>query len=207
LGRLKGSCNKNEAKNRIVKLRVTAREWALAMKYAIATNHSLSQIMRFFIEEGLTNHHNEIRKVDKIADYYSFKRLNKRINCGPKYNVAKRYFGYSNSNSNSIPLPIPDKLDHSLSSETEPPLPLENTDTAGILPDPMLDTKEAWIKKDAYLAFLEDSLTASFKEKQPSEAGVLNHYNTCCKKGGIEPGLLFSQTLSLEQRYQREAKK
>jgi predicted HicB family RNase H-like nuclease len=71
----------------------------------------------------------------------------------------------------------------------------------------MLDTKEAWIKQDAYLAFLEESLTASLKEEQPSEADLLDLYITCCKKRGIEPDLLFSQTLSLEQRDRREAKK
>jgi len=43
--------------------------------------------------------------------------------------------------------------------------------------------------------------------KQPSEADILSLYEKSCKDKGVEPDLLFSQTLSLEQRDRREAKK
>jgi len=99
-----GSVNKKEPKNRIFRLRVTAREHALLTILAKGTDHSLSEILRSFLENGLQKRSEDIQK------------LKKKINCGTIYKREERYSSISNSNSNRInkPLSPSDKLDHNL---------------------------------------------------------------------------------------------
>ena len=191
MGRPFGTITHSETKNRIIRFRLTARQYAQTKQVANFTKHSLSHIVRSYVESGLVKDKEIIIKC-RTSNY-----LSKPIFVSSSSSLLKRKKWYSQA----------DKLSYKKPLETEPPLPLENTDTVGTLPDPMLDTKEAWIKQDTYLAFLEESLTASLKEKQPSETDLLSLYEKSCKDRGIEPDLLFSQTLTLEQRDRREAKK
>jgi len=81
--RPKGSLNKTEPKNRAVRLRLTAREYAQTILVARYTNHSINDILRKFVNDGLIQH----------------KEMLKQVNRSTINDIAKRYFRGSSSSS------------------------------------------------------------------------------------------------------------
>jgi hypothetical protein len=84
MARPKGIINHTETKNRVLKFRITAREYAQTTQIAYYTKHSISQILRKFIEDGL----------DKNRE------LLKIINCGTINYLSKPLKSYNNNNNN-----------------------------------------------------------------------------------------------------------
>jgi hypothetical protein len=108
-----GSVNRKEPKNRIFKIRLTARERAEISILAKGTNHTDSDIGRSFIVTGLQSKKENIQK------------LKQKINCGPFYKREEPYFKNSSSSRINKSLCPSDRLDHKISDVPEEPVFIE----------------------------------------------------------------------------------
>ena len=95
LARPKGTLSHTETKNRCVRLRLTARQFAETKQIANFTNHGLSQIIRKFLEDGLVKNRETI------------------IKCRTKNYLSMPYFINNNNNNRSKTPAYPfDKLSY-----------------------------------------------------------------------------------------------
>lgn len=75
MARLKGSIGRIETKNRVVKVRVTAREYAKTIQLARYTNHTVSEILRKFVEDGIKEHQEDFKNINVVQEDYITKRV------------------------------------------------------------------------------------------------------------------------------------
>lgn len=132
--RPKGSLNKTEPKNRSVRLRLTAREYAQIILVAKYTNHSINDILRKFVNDGLIQH----------------KEILKIVNCSTINDIAKRYFHGSSSSSRTR------RWTHLL-DRSDTKKPLEELEVNPLTEKP-LELKEDQDRANKYLSALEETL-------------------------------------------------
>ena len=176
MARPKGSISHTETKNKIVVLRVTAREYAQVSLLASATKHHESELMRKFIEDGLFLTADDIQK------------LRQGINCITSYQLAKRYSGINNNNNSNDPLRPLDNL--SYNKPLEPVIDAFDSEIEQAFNDSQKDKER-----------VDDRINQIFKaqplKEEPDRARMdsrKERYIQSCRQHGTEPDLL---TISL----------
>jgi hypothetical protein len=105
MARPKGIRNHTETKNRVLRLRLTAREYAQTKQIANATNHNPSEMIRKFINDGLKT------PMSKSV----------LVNCRTSNYLSKPLKSNNNNNNNKLSLSLKDKLSYKESISSDIP--------------------------------------------------------------------------------------